>query len=93
MAITPGTLGGCIGSWFSGEWYDSGATGYISDVKGFLSNQTWRWIGAAILCGRLRTELILAVGVVLKVVLVLVLGLPERTGLADLGHDLAGPYA
>ena len=30
-------------------------------------------------CGRLRTELILAVGVVLEVVLVFVLGLPERT--------------
>ena len=41
--------------------------------------------------GRLRTELILAVGVVLEVVLVFGLGLPEGAGLADLGHDLAGP--
>jgi hypothetical protein len=39
-----GDAWGCIGSWFSGEWYDSGATGYISDVKGFLGNQTWRGI-------------------------------------------------
>ena len=29
----------------------------------------------------------------LQVVLVLGLGLPERDGLADLGHDLAGPQA
>ena len=39
-----GDAWGCIGSWFSGQWYDSGATGYISDVKGFLSSQTWRGI-------------------------------------------------
>jgi hypothetical protein len=32
-----------------------------------------------------------AVGEALEVVLVLRLGLPERDGLADLGHDLAGP--
>jgi hypothetical protein len=34
-----------------------------------------------------------AVRVALEVVLVLGLGLPERDGLADLGHDLAGPQA
>src|SRR5687768_13100571 len=34
-----------------------------------------------------------AVRVVLEVVLMLGLGLPERAGLADLGHDLAGPEA
>ena len=43
--------------------------------------------------GRLRTELILAVGVVLEVVLVFGPGLPEGAGLADLGHDLARPQA
>jgi hypothetical protein len=36
-----GDAWGCIGSWFSGQWYDSGATGYISDVQGFLSSKTW----------------------------------------------------
>jgi hypothetical protein len=41
----------------------------------------------------LRTELILAVGVVLEVVLVISFGLPEAAGLADLGHDLVGPDA
>jgi hypothetical protein len=34
-----------------------------------------------------------AVRVALEVVLVLGLGLPERDGLADLGHHLAGPQA
>jgi hypothetical protein len=43
--------------------------------------------------GRLWTELILAVGEVQEVVLVFGLGLPEEAGLADLGHDLAGPDA
>jgi hypothetical protein len=42
----------------------------------------------------LRAELILAViGVVLEVILVFFLGLPEGAGLADLGHQLAGPQA
>ena len=35
----------------------------------------------------------MAVRVALQVFLVLGLGLPERAGLADLGHDLAGPDA
>ena len=39
-----GDAWGCIGSWFSGQWYDSGATGYISDVQGFLNSKTWRGI-------------------------------------------------
>ena len=43
--------------------------------------------------GWLRTELILALGVVLEVVLVLGLGLPEGAGLADLGHYLTVPDA
>src|ERR1700749_3872429 len=43
--------------------------------------------------GRLRTELILPVGVVLEVVLVFGPGFPEGAGLADLGHDLAVPQA
>jgi Bacterial Ig domain len=32
---------GCVGWWFSGHWYDSGAITYISQVQGFLSDQTW----------------------------------------------------
>jgi hypothetical protein len=32
---------GCVGWWYSGHWYDSGALTYISQVQGFLSDQTW----------------------------------------------------
>jgi autotransporter family porin len=32
---------GCVGSWFSGGWYDSGAQTYINGVKGYLANKTW----------------------------------------------------
>src|ERR687897_2333287 len=42
---------------------------------------------------RPREVAVVAVRVVLEVVLVLGLGLPERDGLADLGHHLAGPQA
>jgi hypothetical protein len=36
-----GDAWGCIGSWFSGQWDSSAGNGYISDVQGFLNNQTW----------------------------------------------------
>ena len=32
---------GCVGWWYSGHWYDSGALNYISEVQGYLSAQTW----------------------------------------------------
>lgn len=32
---------GCVGWWYSGHWYDSGAINYINEVKGYLSDQTW----------------------------------------------------
>jgi hypothetical protein len=32
---------GCVGWWYSGSWYDSGAINYISEVKSYLSAQTW----------------------------------------------------
>jgi Bacterial Ig domain/Chitobiase/beta-hexosaminidase C-terminal domain/Transglycosylase SLT domain len=32
---------GCVGSWFSGNWYDSGARNYISQVQTWLANKTW----------------------------------------------------
>ena len=37
----PGDLWGCVGQWYSGGWYDSGATGYIATVQENLSNQVW----------------------------------------------------
>src|SRR3954447_24552174 len=42
---------------------------------------------------RPREVAVVAARIALEVVLVLRLGLPERDGLADLGHDLAGPQA
>jgi hypothetical protein len=32
---------GCVGSWFSGAWYDSGAQQYIAQVQAALNNQSW----------------------------------------------------
>jgi hypothetical protein len=32
---------GCVGSWFSGNWYDSGARNYISQVQTWVANKTW----------------------------------------------------
>ena len=32
---------GCVGWWYSGSWYDSGALSYISQVQGYLSAETW----------------------------------------------------
>jgi hypothetical protein len=32
---------GCVGWWYSGHWYDSGAVNYISQVKGYLAAETW----------------------------------------------------
>jgi hypothetical protein len=34
-------LWGCIGMHFSGSWYDSGATNYISQVQAALASQPW----------------------------------------------------
>ncbi len=32
---------GCVGWWYSGSWYDSGALSYISQVQGYLAAETW----------------------------------------------------
>ena len=34
-------LWGCVGSWFSGGWYDTGAQNYIASVKQWLAAKTW----------------------------------------------------
>lgn len=36
-----GDVWGCVGAWFSGSWYDSGAQNYISLVKQHLANKEW----------------------------------------------------
>ena len=37
----PGDLWGCVGQWYSGGWYDSGATSYIATVQNNLSDEVW----------------------------------------------------
>jgi hypothetical protein len=37
----PYVLWGCVGAWFSGGWYDSGAVNYINGVKTALAQRTW----------------------------------------------------
>jgi hypothetical protein len=34
-------LWGCIGDWYSGDWYDSGAISYIQAVEHNLSTKPW----------------------------------------------------
>ena len=34
-------LWGCVGDWYSGDWYDSGAISYIRKVQGDLSTEPW----------------------------------------------------
>jgi hypothetical protein len=34
-------LWGCVGSWFSGSWYDSGAQSYVNSVKQWYAAKTW----------------------------------------------------
>ena len=35
-------LWGCVGSWFSGGWYDSSGQNYINQVKQWLAASTWQ---------------------------------------------------
>jgi hypothetical protein len=34
-------LWGCVGSWYSGGWYDSGAVNYMNQVKTWLAQKAW----------------------------------------------------
>lgn len=40
-----GDLWGCIGTWYSGSWYDRGAINYIESVKTHLANKEWEQSG------------------------------------------------
>ncbi|MFI5272738.1 MAG: hypothetical protein ACHQ4H_06860 [Ktedonobacterales bacterium] len=40
-AYHAGDLWGCIGRWYSGQWYDQGAVDYIAKVKATLAQKTW----------------------------------------------------
>lgn len=37
----PGDIWGCIGSWYSGSWYDQGALDYIKSVKIYMASKQW----------------------------------------------------
>jgi len=37
-----GDLWGCVGAWYSGDWYDPGARQYIAEVKALLAKRPWR---------------------------------------------------
>ena len=37
-----GDLWGCVGRWYSGDWYGAGAVAYIATVKTHLSTRPWR---------------------------------------------------
>ena len=36
-----GDIWGCVGSWFSGDWHDSGAESYLSRVRSSLTRHVW----------------------------------------------------
>jgi autotransporter family porin len=40
-----GDLWGCVGLWYSGRWYDSGADGYIAKVQSYLNQRIWETPG------------------------------------------------
>jgi hypothetical protein len=35
-------LWGCMGDWYSGNWYDSGALQYISQIQDYVASQPWK---------------------------------------------------
>jgi autotransporter family porin len=37
----PGSEWGCVGAWFSGEWYDPSAKQYIEEVRVHLTERVW----------------------------------------------------
>jgi hypothetical protein len=40
-----GDIWGCVGRWYSGNWYDQPAIDYINKVKTALANQDWLQLG------------------------------------------------
>ena len=36
---------GCVGSWYSGSWYDSGAQSYIAKVQSYETSKPWLSLG------------------------------------------------
>jgi hypothetical protein len=40
-----GDLWGCVGAWYSGDWYSSGAIDYVTQVRRYLATRAWRHLG------------------------------------------------
>jgi hypothetical protein len=38
-------LWGCVGAWYSGDWYSNGALGYLARVEHNLASKTWLHLG------------------------------------------------
>ena len=36
-----GDIWGCVGRWYSGNWYDQGAINYINIVQTYYTNKPW----------------------------------------------------
>jgi autotransporter family porin len=47
QGTTTQMMWGCMGSWYSGSWYDSGALTYIADLQALVSSQPWRSLPSA----------------------------------------------
>ena len=41
LTRTSGDLGGCVGSWYAGDWHSSTADGYAARVKGEIDSRPW----------------------------------------------------
>ncbi len=37
---------GCVGAWYSGDWYSRGALGYLAEVEHDLAGKAWLHLGA-----------------------------------------------
>jgi hypothetical protein len=40
-SLIRGDIWGCVGAWYSGDWYGPGAKAYIADVKKILATRPW----------------------------------------------------
>jgi len=58
-AYTAGDEWGCIGIWYSGRWYDSGAQWYINKVRNHFYNRTWTldWFGSTLVTAADQVEI------------------------------------
>ena len=39
--MAAGDIWGCVGAWFSGRWYESGAVEYTQAVEDYYESRVW----------------------------------------------------